>query len=84
MRAASSAYMGKSKWTFRTRIETKHRLYSIIALVAAYVIDHLTSEWVVGLFGLPDGSTKEWLDALYIVPFIVAGLWLAAWLNRKG
>lgn len=54
-----------------------------MALVAAYVIDHLTSEWVVGLFGLPDGSTKEWLDALYIVPFIVAGLWLAAWLNRK-
>lgn len=76
--------MGKSKWTFQTRIETKHRLYSILVLVAASAIDHFTSDWVVGLLGLPDGSTKEWLDALYVAPVIVAGLWLAAWLNRKG
>ncbi|MCY4425402.1 MAG: hypothetical protein OXC05_00015 [Halieaceae bacterium] len=76
--------MGKSKRSFRTRYEMKHRLYSIMVLIAAFVIDQFTSDWVVGLFGLPDGSAKEWLDALYAAPFILTGLWLAAWLNREG
>lgn len=62
----------------------KHRLYSIMVLVAAFVIDHFTSDWVVGFFGLSDWPTKEWLDALYVAPFNMAGLWLAAWLNREG
>ena len=76
--------MGKSKWPFRTRYEMKHRLYSILVLVAACFVDYFTSDWVVDFFGLPDGSAKEWLDALYVAPFIMAGLWLAAWLNREG
>lgn len=75
--------MGKSKWSLRARYEMKHRLYSILFLIAAFVIDHSTSDWVVGLFGLSDGSAKEWLDAMYVAPFILAGLWLAAWLSRE-
>ena len=76
--------MSKSNWPFRTRNEMKHRLFSIMVLVAAFVIDHLTSDLVVDLLGLPDGTVKEWLDALYIAPFILAGLWLATWLSREG
>jgi len=55
-----------------------------MVMVAAFVLDHFTSDWIVGFLGLPDGSAKEWLDALYAAPFILTGLWLAAWLNREG
>ncbi len=76
--------MGKLKRSFRTRYEMRHRLFSIMVMVAAFVLDHFTSDWIVGFLGLPDGSAKEWLDALYATPFILTGLWLAAWLNREG
>ena len=59
-----------------------HRIMSWAALAAAFLIDHLTSDLVIGSLGLKDGAAKDWLETLYIAPFLALGLWIAAMLNR--
>lgn len=55
------------------RIQTRN----LIAIFAALAIDHFTSDPVIALLNLQDGPVKDWVNTLYIAPFMIAGFWIA-------
>ena len=75
--------MRKSLWSFRTKHTPRHRIHSIVAITMAFAIDHLTADYVINLFGIPNGPARDWFDALYVLPFLAVGLWYAAMLNQE-
>ena len=54
--------MRKSLWSFRTKHTPRHRIHSIVAITMAFAIDHLTADYVINLFGIPNGPARDWFD----------------------
>lgn len=50
---------------------------NLIVIFTALAIDHFTSEPVIALLNLQEGPLKDWLNSLYIAPFMLAGFWIA-------
>ena len=50
---------------------------NLIAIFSALAIYHFTSNPVIALLNLQEGSVKDWVNTLYIAPFMIAGFWIA-------
>ena len=49
---------------------------NLIAIFAALAVDHFTSDPVIAFLNLPEGPVKNWVNTLYIAPFMLAGFWI--------
>lgn len=49
---------------------------NLIAIFAALAIDHFTSDPVIAMLNLPEGHVKDWVNTLYIMPFMFACFWI--------
>ncbi len=55
---------------------------NLIVIFTSLAIYHFTSEPVIALLNLQEGPVRDWLNSLYIAPFMIAGFWIAEKFNR--
>lgn len=49
---------------------------NLIAIFTALAIDHFTSDQAIALLNLQEGPVKDWINTLYIAPFMIVGFWI--------
>ena len=57
--------------------------FEAIVMTVAVAIYFLTRDQMIDFFGLPDGSSHDWLIALYFTPYYVLARCIVALLKRK-
>ena len=63
--------------------DRKIQTTNLVVIFTSLGIYYFTAEPVIALFNLQEGPLKDWMNSLYIAPFMIAGFWIADKFIRK-